>query len=48
MNKRSVVGINNISKNHWHPCCQENPGQSLQAPYHYLDENDDGEGSRRE
>jgi len=45
MNKRSVVGINNISKNHWHPCCQENPGQSLQAPYHYLDENDDGEGS---
>ena len=35
-----MVGISNISKNHWHPCCQESPEQPLQAPYHYFNETD--------
>ena len=34
MTKRSMIGISNISKNHWHPCCQDNPEQPLQAPYY--------------
>jgi len=32
-NKRSMVGISNITKNHWHPCCQDSPEQPLDAPY---------------
>jgi len=40
MNRRSLLGISSIAKNHWHPCCQENPEQPLQAPYYPVSEED--------
>ena len=44
MNKRSLIGISNIAKNHWHPCCQESPEQPLDAPYYPVIE-EDGSGA---
>ena len=29
MSKRSMIGISNISQNHWHPCCQEKPDMPI-------------------
>ena len=29
MRKRGMIGISNISKNHWHPCCQTHPDSPI-------------------
>ena len=33
MRKRGMIGISNISKNHWHPCCQTHPDSPIIGDY---------------